>query len=84
MCEVSEKIYQEGIEAGRISGLREGRSEGLKEGRNEGLKEGRLESQKETAKNLFDIGMSADAIAQALRVSVKVVQEWLSGSKSPI
>ncbi len=92
MCEVSEKIYQEGIEAGRISGLREGRSEGLKEGRNEGLKEGcneglkegRLESQKETAKNLFDMGMSADAIAQALRVSVKVVQEWLSGSKSPI
>ena len=56
MCEVSEKIYQEGIEAGRISGLREGRSEGLKEGRNEGLKEGRLESQKETAKNLFDMG----------------------------
>ena len=48
MCEVSEKIYQEGIEAGRISGLREGRSEGLKEGR--------LESQKETAKNLFDMG----------------------------
>lgn len=76
MCEVSEKIYQEGIEAGRISGLKEGRSEGLKEGR--------LDSQKETAKNLFDMGMSADAIAQALRVSVKVVQEWLSGSKSPI
>ena len=67
MCEVSEKIYREGIEDGRISGL----------------KEGWLESQKETAKNLFDMGMSADTIAQALKVSVKLVQEWLSGSTSP-
>ncbi|MBB5264085.1 putative transposase YdaD [Catenibacillus scindens] len=67
MCEVSEKIYREGIEDGRISGS----------------KEGWLESQKETAKNLFDMGMSADTIAQALKVSVKLVQEWLSGSTSP-
>lgn len=74
MCEVSEKIYREGIEDGRISGL--------KEGRKEGLKEGWLESQKETAKNLFEMGMSADTIAQALKVSVKLVQEWLSGSRS--
>lgn len=71
MCEVSEKIYREGIEDGRISGLKEGR------------KEGWLESQKETAKNLFEMGMSADTIAQALKVSVKLVQEWLSGSTSP-
>lgn len=71
MCEVSEKIYREGIEDGRISGLKEGR------------KEGWLESQKETAKNLFEMGMSADTIAQALKVSVKLVQEWLSGSRSP-
>ena len=71
MCEVSEKIYREGIEDGRISGLKEGR------------KEGWLESQKETAKNLFDMGMSADTIAQALKVSVKLVQDWLSGSTSP-
>lgn len=71
MCEVSEKIYREGIEDGRISGLKEGR------------KEGWLESQKETAKNLFEMGMSADTIAQALKVNVKLVQEWLSGSRSP-
>ena len=49
----------------------------------EGRKEGWLESQKETAKNLFEMGMSADTIAQALKVSVKLVQEWLSGSRSP-
>ncbi len=71
MCEVSEKIYREGIEDGRISGLKEGR------------KEGWLESQKETAKNLFEMGMSADTIAQALKVNVKLVQEWLTGSRSP-
>ena len=67
MCEVSEKIYREGIEDGRISGL----------------KEGWLESQKETAKNLQHMGMALTQIAQALNVSVQLIQDWLTADHIP-
>ncbi len=54
MCEISEKIYKEGRE------------------------DGRLESQKETAANLFLMGMAMEDIAKALQVHANQVQEWLS------
>ena len=75
MCEVSERIYREGIE--------EGKAKGRAEGRAEGKAEGKLESQKETAKSLAEIGMTMEDIAKVLKVSVQLVQEWLSGSVSP-
>ena len=62
MCEISEKIYNEGVEDGRI------------EGRNEG----RLEIQKETAITLAERGMSISEIAEIIKVSDRVVEEWLS------
>lgn len=75
MCEVSERIYREGIE--------EGKAEGRAEGRAEGKAEGKLESQKETAKSLAEIGMTIEDIAKVLKVSVQLVREWLSGSVNP-
>ena len=75
MCEVSERIYREGIE--------EGKAKGRAEGRAEGKAEGKLESQKETAKSLAEIGMTIEDIAKVLKVSVQLVREWLSGSVSP-
>lgn len=62
MCEISEKIYNEGVADGRI------------EGRNEG----RLEIQKETAITLAERGMSISEIAEIIKVSDRVVEEWLS------
>ena len=62
MCEISEKIYNEGVEDGRI------------EGRNEG----RLEIQKETAITLAERGMPISEIAEIIKVSDRVVEEWLS------
>ena len=41
-----------------------------------------MEEKKETAKNLENIGMPTEQIAQVLKVSVKLVQEWLVGSVS--
>ena len=75
MCEVSERIYREGIE--------EGKAKGRAEGRAEGKAEGKLESQKETAKSLAEIGMTMEDIAKVLKVSVQLVREWLSGSVNP-
>ena len=62
MCEISEKIYNEGVAEGRI------------EGRNEG----RLEAQKETAITLAERGMSISEISEIIKVSDRVVEEWLS------
>lgn len=54
----------------------------MEELRREGIEEGRMEEKKETAKNLENIGMPTEQIAQVLKVSVKLVQEWLVGSVS--
>lgn len=62
MCEISEKIYNEGVAEGRI------------DGRNEG----RLEAQKETAITLAERGMSISEIAEIIKVSDRVVEGWLS------
>ena len=40
--------------------------------------------QKETAKNLQHMGMALTQIAQALNVSVQLIQEWLSADRVPV
>ena len=71
MCEISEKIYNEGVADGRI------------EGRIEGRNEGRLEIQKETAITLAERGMSISEIAEIIKVSDRVVEGWLSEGSDP-
>ena len=68
MCEVSEKIYREGI------------IEGKKEGIIEGKKEGIIEGKKETAFNMKKKGYSDAAIAEILEVGINDIQQWLSVS----
>ena len=38
-----------------------------------------IEVKRETAKNLKDMGMSIEQIAQALKVNVHLIQDWLAG-----
>ena len=83
MCEVSEEIFKEGREEGRAEGREEGRVEGREEGRVEGREEGRTEEKRETAIKLFKMGMSVEMIAEAVRASIKLVQEWVSGNGNP-
>lgn len=71
MCEISEKIYNEGVADGRI------------EGRIEGRNEGRLEAQKETAITLAERGMSISEIAEIIKVRDRVVEGWLSEGSDP-
>ena len=70
MCEVSEKIYEEGI------------IEGKKEGIIEGKKEGIIEGKKETALNMKKKGYSDAIIADILEVGINVIQQWIAGSKA--
>ena len=59
-------------------------NEGAKRGRNEGIAEGiefgEMKKAKETAITLAERGMSVSDIADIVKVSVKLVQEWLSGN----
>ena len=62
MCEVSEKIYKEGI----------------LEGKKEGILEGKKEGKKETAFRMKEKGCSETFIADILKVSVNDIQQWLT------
>lgn len=45
-------------------------------------KEGEMQAKKETALTLAGMGMPVEKIAEAVKVSLKMVQDWLSGSVS--
>lgn len=64
MCEISEKIY----------------NEGRMEGRKEGRKEGEMNAKRETAINMKKKGYSDTTIADLLEVGANMVQQWLSGT----
>lgn len=44
--------------------------------------EARMDEKKEIARNLNDMGLPIEQIAQALKVNAQMVQEWLAGSVS--
>lgn len=48
-----------------------------KQGRNEGRNEGREMQARETAKNLYDMGLNIDQIVQAVRYPEEVIEKWL-------
>ena len=46
-------------------------------GRAEGRAEGEMKRAKETAHNLYSMGMSDEFIAKAVNVSIELVRQWL-------
>ena len=86
MCEISEKIYRDGmakgmakgIEKGMAKGIAKGMAEGITKGITEGITKGRREEKKETAINLSRMGMSEELIACAVNASEDQVRDWLS------
>ena len=60
------------------------RNEGEKRGVLIGEAQGVLNTKKETAKNLRHMGMALTQIAQALNVSVQMIQEWVAADCPPI
>lgn len=77
MCEIMERIREEGKIEGRREGIREGKKSGLREGR----KSGRLESSRKAAVNLDQMGMPPETIARAVEEDVTVVKQWLKAAK---
>ena len=72
MCKEMEQIYSEG----KLQGEAQGRSQGIAEG----LAAGEMKARKETALALAERGMTVTDIADIVKVSVRLVQEWLSGN----
>ena len=69
MCEIMEKIREEGKQEVELIGNREGRKSGM------------LESHKKTAWNLEKMGMPLDTIAKVVEEDVSVVRQWLKPAK---
>ena len=73
MCREMDAIYREGEMRGELRGE--------KRGEERGRIKGQAEKAKEMALSLANMGISAEQIAEAAKVSVNLVQEWLSGNK---
>lgn len=54
------------------------------EGMEKGIEQGRREEKSENARSLFKMGILVEMIAEALKVSINEVREWLSGSARPV
>ena len=66
----AEEAEKRGRTEGRAEGLVEGRAEGIEIGRSEGIEEGvRI-----TAKNMKQLGVSVDIIAQSTGLSREVIE----------
>ena len=73
MCREMDEIYREGELRGELRGEKRGEERGRVKGRREG--------QAEMALSLANMGIPVEQIAEAAKVSVSLVQEWLSGNK---
>ena len=72
MCREMEKIYQEGRE--------EGIETGYVRGMETGIVAGEMKAKKETVISLAEMGITVEKIAQAVRMSVTIVQDWIAES----
>ncbi len=66
--------FKEGMRDGLKEGIREGKLEGIREGKLEGKLEGRLEGKLETVPLLRKLGLTDEAIAENLNLSLDAVK----------
>ena len=65
MCQEMEQIFSEGQRYGE------------KRGEERGERRGKLKAKKEAAVSLNEMGLSADKIAEVVKVSAETVQKWI-------
>lgn len=65
MCQEMEQIFSEGQRYGE------------KRGEKRGERRGKLKAKKEAAVSLNEMGLPADKIAEAVKVSAETVQKWI-------
>ena len=73
---------ERGIRQGVERGLQQGLERGLRQGVEQGLQQGERNAKRRTARNLAEMGMAVEQIAQAVQEPVRVVEEWLSGMRA--
>ena len=78
MCRGLDGMIADGIQKGLQEGLQKGIQEGIQKGIQKGIREGETRKAKEMSLSLSAMGLSAEKIAEAARVRVSLVQEWLS------
>ena len=66
-----EDSYKDGYQAGKDEGYQTGRDDGMKK------------KAKETALNLFAMGLPIEKIASAVQVNMEEVQEWITENTKP-
>ena len=54
----------------------------MEQGIEQGIEQGEMKKARETAITLAGMGMPAEQIAEAVKVSLQMVQEWISGNVS--
>ena len=67
MCSEMDKLYNEGVEAGKKIGERRGERRG-----------GRMKAKREMALSMAAMGMPVELIAQAAKESLSAVRQWIA------
>ena len=70
MCEALRRLMQDEI------------ADEVREAEIRAERNGEMKAKRETALTLASMGMSAEKIAEAVKVSLKIVQEWIAGGMS--
>lgn len=70
MCSEMDKIYNEGIIAGEQLGEQRGEQRGIEIGE--------MRAKKDAAQSLADMGLPAEQIAKAVKVSLLLAKQWIS------
>ena len=73
-----EQGMKQGMEQGMKQGIEQGMKQGMKQGMEQGIEKGRQQQARETAYELYDMGLSVDKIAKAIKASIETVQEWFA------
>ena len=75
MCNLSEGIYRDGIEAGVAQGVAQGMAQGMAQGVAQGVAQGREESAKDMVLSLLKEKMPLDFIMRVTKLSAERVRE---------
>lgn len=70
MCSEMDKLYNEGVEAGKKIGE--------KRGERRGERRGRMKAKREMALSMAAMGMPVELIAQAAKESLSAVRQWIA------
>ncbi len=76
---IMEQGIEKGIKQGIEKGIEKGIKQGIEKGIEKGIEQGEMKAKRETAFSLANMGMPPEKIAQAVKVGMDTVKQWLEG-----